>query len=180
MQEGTIARRYARALIEVAGDANVVADVQEQISAMSKAIKGQKDLRQVMRNPVFGTEERLKILSQLAHQMQLNEISQKFLTLLVQKDRIKYLDAIVDAYTAEADVLGGRLRAKVISATPLAEGDARRIVDSLEAYMGKTVVAEQEVDSAVLSGVRAQIGGLVFEGTLQARLERMRRQVMAN
>ena len=59
--------------------------------------------------------------------------------------------------------------AKALSASALAD-----IVRGLEKRTGKKIVADVAVDPSVIAGVRAQIGGTVFDATVRARLDRLR------
>ena len=96
----------------------------------------------------------------------------------MKKERINSLASILEAFSSEADRLADRMRAVISSAQPLSEDRLKTIVPSLEKRTGKKVVATAEVDESLMSGVRAQIGGLVFDGSLKARLQKMQRQLI--
>jgi F-type H+-transporting ATPase subunit delta len=94
--------------------------------------------------------------------------------LLVDKDRVPQLPAIADAFRDEVDAQVGRVRATILTAKPLAPQALADVVRGLEKRTGKKVVPDVAVDPSVIAGVRAKIGGLVFDATVRARLDRLR------
>jgi hypothetical protein len=74
-----------------------------------------------------------------------------------------------------ADARLGRVRAKVTSAVPLAPEEAKRIAQKLAQGAGAEVIVETLVDEALLGGVVAQVGSLVYDGSVRSQLEELRR-----
>ncbi len=179
MEEGTIGRRWARALADTLSegktDAAVLGQVEAELSALAKVFADkQGDFRQAMLDPSFTIEQRSSVLKEIAESNKFHEVSGKFLQLLVAQDRVRYLGDIAKAFQHEVDERTGRVRAVLTSAKPLSDGIQKDIVSALEKRTGKTVLAEVNVDESVISGVRAQIGGTVFDGTVRAQLDRLR------
>lgn len=178
MSEGKIARRYARALIEVASEEGLVDVVEREMGAFLQAVHGNDELKQIIFNPVFSVEERVAVVKSAAQSASWNSLTNRILLMLVEKARINSLEAILEAFSGEADRLANRLRATISSAQPLSQQRLGQIVNGLEKRTGKTVLAEADVDESLLSGVRAQIGGMVFDGSLKARLQELQRQLV--
>ena len=106
-------------------------------------------------------------------------VTARTLALLVDKDRLGFLTAIADAFRAEVDARTGQVRASITAAKPLDDAEVREVVAALEKRTSKKVLAEVDVDETVISGLKARIGGLVFDGTVRAGLERLRAELNA-
>ena len=158
MSEGKIARRYARALIEVASDAGLVDTVEGELKSFVTAVNDNEELKQVIFNPVFSVEERKAAVEGVSQMASWNPLTHKILMMLVNKERITSLESILEEFSNEADRLANRLRATISSAQPLSEQRLATIVNGLETRTGKRIVATAELDESLLSGVRAQIG----------------------
>jgi F-type H+-transporting ATPase subunit delta len=65
----------------------------------------------------------------------------------------------------------------VRSAAPLDDASANAIALHLAGATNARVIVEREVDPALLGGVVAQVGSLVFDGSVQTQLEDLRRQL---
>lgn len=183
MQDGTIGRRYARALahsLEEEGGTEALSKVEEQLSAVAALLEkstGHPEFRQAMLNPSFSAKDRKAILEKLAERYELHPIAHRALLLLVEKDRIPHLPSIARAFREEVDRKVGRVRALITSAAPLADNELKDVVKALEKKTGMKVVPEVKVDPEVISGVSAKIGGQVFDNTVRAQLDRLRAQL---
>jgi F-type H+-transporting ATPase subunit delta len=190
MQDGTIGRRYARALAQALGEADqekdyaswaqnteALARIEKELSALSELYAERGPFREAMRNPAFRVEERLAILDEIArvHGFQGNTL--RLLRLLVQRGRFQYLSSIAGAFREEVDEQIGQVRAQITAAQPIEKDVLAQIVSALEKKTGKTVLPEVRQDASLISGMTARIGGLVFDGTVKSRLERMKGQL---
>jgi len=72
------------------------------------------------------------------------------------------------------DDVAGRVRVRLASAAPLDEATEVRIRSALGRATGKTVIVEKTVDASLLGGVVAQVGDLVYDGSLRGELRNLR------
>jgi F-type H+-transporting ATPase subunit delta len=181
MQEGTIGRRYARALaLSLAeGSGERLTAIDEQLTALAALFDrrtGHADFRQAMLNPGFSAEQRKKVLTQIAKDNKFDDAVVSFLTLLVDKERLPHLQSIARSFRAEVDARTGRVRATIVTAKPLDAKDLGAIIAGLEKKTGKKVVPDVEVDPSLIAGVQARIGGLVYDATVRSQLERLKNE----
>jgi len=99
------------------------------------------------------------------------------LRLLNDRDRLMYVPSIARMGRDMADEAAGRVRGKVTSAVALSAEAVAQMADMLKQATLKNVTLETRVDPHVLGGASAQVGSLVFDGTLRSQLEEMRRQL---
>jgi F-type H+-transporting ATPase subunit delta len=189
MQEGTVGRRYARALIlalvspEAGASQDRLSKVEEELSALAALLDrrtGQADFRQAMLNPGFSSSQRKDVLKGIADAHKLDDMTSSFVRLLVDKDRIADLPIIARSFRDEVDNKVGRVRATILSAKALSPPALADIVRGLEARTGKKIVPDVAVDPSVIAGVQARIGGLVFDATVRSQLERLRADLNIN
>jgi F-type H+-transporting ATPase subunit delta len=181
MQEGTVGRRYARALVLAleGAPAETLAKIEDELSSLAALLDrrtGSPDFRQAMLNPSFSAEQRRKVLDAISDANKLEPIAKTFLALLVEKDRVPQLPSIAWAFRDEVDRKVGRVRATILTAKELSASALADIVRGLEKRTGKKVVPEVEVDPSVIAGVQAKIGGLVFDATVKSQLDRLRQE----
>ncbi len=115
------------------------------------------------------------MVAALATSLGLAETAANFLLLLADRDRLAYLPAIIQNFRDLADARLGRVRAKVTSAVPLSPDEAKRIAEKLAQGARAQVIVETAVDAALLGGVVAQVGSLVYDGSVRSQLEELRR-----
>lgn len=185
MQDGTVGRRYARALIQALEGApqEKLQKVEEELSALAALLDrrtGHREFRQAMLNPGFKPDERKQVLKDVAEAHKFEDISSTFVRLLVEKGRLASLPTIARQFREEVDQRVGRVRATILTAKPLSAQALADIVRGLEKQTGKKVVPEVAVDPSVIAGVQARIGGLVFDATVKSQLDRLRQDLNIN
>ena len=167
-----IARRYAKALIQSVSQKSDWQLIESDLKALSNAYMT-TPLKELFENPIFHPEERLSFAKQLG----LSKASERCLELLISHNRTFILPDLARSYTRELDMKLSRVRAKITSAKALSPEQLSSITGALFKRLGQEVIPETTIHPALLAGVRAQIGGLVFDGSLQAQFSQLRRDL---
>jgi F-type H+-transporting ATPase subunit delta len=174
---GSIPRRYARALFSLAVEKGRVDAWANSLAALKQAVESSPDLRDVLSNPVYSKEQRRPIVEKLAAALSLEAEPASLLFLLGDRNRLVLLGAVVDTFRALADEHLGRLRARVTSAVKLDDVAAQAIADKLSQATKAKVLLDRVVDPAILGGVVAEVGSLVYDGSVRTQLEDLRKQL---
>jgi F-type H+-transporting ATPase subunit delta len=172
----SIARRYARALLEVASETRSLDEVTSQISGFAKVLQQNQDLADILLNPAFTRAQRSSVVEALLKATGgVSPAVANLMRLLVDRGRLGYLPDIARVFLEMADARAGRVRGKVTSAVELSPETVTRIEQALERITQRDVVLERKVDPKVLGGVAAQVGSVVYDGTLRTQLEDLKR-----
>jgi F-type H+-transporting ATPase subunit delta len=173
---GSLSRRYAKALFQLAVAERREEEVVREIESFAGALKNPV-LNTVLNNPAFAVQSRKNIVVEVARSLQLSPLSIHFLSLLVERDRLSFFPAIVERYRRMLDEKKNQAEARVVAAAPLEEGDLQRLREALEKLSGKHVVIHQEVDASLIGGVVIHLEGKVYDGSVRAQLEKITKQV---
>ena len=172
---GSIARRYAKALFDLAVEQGKVEAWSQSLAALQEAVGASPELNDVLVNPIYTREQRRAISGKIAAALRLDAEPANLLYLLGDRNRLAYLGAVVDVFRELADRQLGRLRARVVSAVPLETTAAQAIADKLAHATRAQVILDRAVDPALLGGVVAQVGSFTYDGSVRAQLEELRR-----
>lgn len=175
----SIARRYARALIDVAHEGNKLDRIGEQLASFVQALQQNAELNAVMVNPAYNRAQRTAIIESMAKALGFEPELTNFMRLIVDRNRTTSLPDIARVFQDMADATAGRVRGKVTSAVPLPQESIRKVGQILETITQRKVVLETTVDPAILGGVSAQVGSVVYDGSLRTQLEELRRQLVS-
>jgi F-type H+-transporting ATPase subunit delta len=176
MIEGSLSRRYTRALFQLAREAGEEEKIGAEIEQFFSAHE-QSDLRKVLTNPAFPAAARKAILKQVIAGQQLSPLTGKFLSLLLERDRLDYLPGIVSNYRRLLNEAKGRVEARVVSAMALDGASIDQLRERLRGLSGKDVVLQQETDPALLGGLFVELEGRVYDGTIRTQLEKMKQRI---
>lgn len=171
----SIARRYARALFEIAGAD--FARIGEQLAMMASALLDDPALARFFQDPTVPKERRRALVEELITKGGFEEVVGNFIRLLDDKGRLAELQVISAAYSELVDQQAGKIRAEVRSAAALPKELADQLEESLSKATQKKVEITSSVDPSLLGGVVAQVGNFVYDGSLRTQLERMHRSL---
>jgi F-type H+-transporting ATPase subunit delta len=172
----SVARRYARALFELANEAGKTEAVQGALFALAHAFETSPELRGLFENPSHSRAQRWAVLEELLGAVKAKDPSLlNAIQLLNDRDRLAHLPLIARLFGEMADERAGRVRGKVTAAVPLSKEALHRLETVLAQITQREVVLETHTDPSVLGGVAAQVGSHLYDGTLRSQLEHLRR-----
>jgi F-type H+-transporting ATPase subunit delta len=173
----SIARRYARALLEIAADANAVDDLGQQLQALAATLEQSPELRGLLSNPAFSRDARQRSFDAIAAALGLAPTVANLVRLLIERERAADLEQIAHIYRDLSDERAGRARAEVRAASRLSPEQLREIETVLSRAVSRTVTAEARIDPALLGGAVAQVGSFLFDGSIKGQLRELRREL---
>jgi F-type H+-transporting ATPase subunit delta len=176
MIEGSLGRRYTKALFQLAREAGQEEQVGQEVEQFYAAYSG-SELQTVLTNPAFRFDSRKNILVQITAGQGLSPLTIHFLSLLLERNRLAYLPGIVSSYRRMLNEAKGRVEGKVVGARPLEPAMLDRLGQMLGGISGKEVVLEQETDPALIGGVLIELEGTIYDGSVRTQLEKMKQRI---
>jgi F-type H+-transporting ATPase subunit delta len=170
-----IAEVYARSLFEVAQEHDVLDDVHEQLGEFADALSESRELQVFFFSPYFSSEEKKDGIGKAVEDA--DERLVRFLELLAERHRMPVLFRIrreFEALYAEERKL---LPVTITSAVELDKSTVKRIGDEIQDRTGKRIELTTSVDPDVIGGLSMQVGNMIMDATIRARLERLRKEV---
>jgi F-type H+-transporting ATPase subunit delta len=171
------ARRYAKALHDVAREAGAAEVIGQELEQVATVCAGDAGAHDVLTRPWIKPGDRRAVAMAIAQKVGARQLVQDFVGLVADRGRADHLPEIVGAYRTLVDAELGRARAQVRTAVALTDGERRELSGKLEHALGKRVILEEQVDATLLGGFIAQVGSLIFDGSLDGQLARMRQRL---
>ena len=171
------ARRYARALLDVALEGKQAEPLRAELDAIVAVVAGHRDLAALLSNPAVSAERKRKLVAAVAKQAKASELLGRLLGLLGERDRLGELPAVAAAYAKLLNAHKGVVAAEAVSAAPLDETQARAVAQALGSVTGREVDLTSRVDPALLGGMLVNMEGRTYDGSVRARLQSLRRRL---
>ena len=169
------AKRYAQAVFEIALGRKELDRWQSDLRTIASL--GEDDtLIAWLENPKFRFDDKVRLLSEQLGGI--NPLALNLVYLLVARGRLSMIGGIADEYQRLLDSYRGIELAEVITAVPLDDEDRLRLGERLGAVVGKKVVVKPEVDSSLIGGFIARIGGRLLDGSTRSKLEALKRELV--
>lgn len=173
-----VAKRYARALFELATEQGQVEKIGQALDAVATALQQSDELWGVVENPKHPLEVKRNVMQAIAERVGAPITVTHALMMLTERRRLRHLRAIADAYQSMAEEKAGRLRAEVVSAAPLPDAYYRELEATLSEVTGRKVTLVRRTDPSLIGGVVAKVGDTVFDGSIRNRLRDIRHQLL--
>jgi F-type H+-transporting ATPase subunit delta len=174
MVTGSLARRYARAILEI-GTANGNLDkLGADLRSLAKAMRESTELVTALTNPAIRRADRRRVIDGLLQAIGAEPLSKNLVYLLLDGERLSSVEAISREVDAMIEARSGRMSAELTSARPLDAGQLSQIITALEKLSGKKVAVTRREDPDLLGGVVAKLGDTVYDGSLRTQLRTLR------
>ena len=165
---------YATALIDSLESAADIQHAARDLETFRDLMAKLPALGRVLQYPGFTIEKRTKILGEVLAKTNPHPVARRFLNVVLSKERIGDLGAMIDAFHRLADARQKIASAEVVSAVPLDKAARASMEKTLAARTGGEVRVTYRTDAALLGGVQTRIGSTVYDGSLRKQLERIR------
>jgi len=164
--------RYATALFEISQESGLTNDYLEQAQLICDNIACD-DAHRVLTHPRITSDEKFAFL-QNAFGEHIHQDLLGFMRLVTSKNREAFL---LPALRKLVDMIKTHQRqttARVVSAVPLSDEQATRLVESLEKKLNKKVDVTVLVDPAVIAGISIHVDGYFLDRTVKSMLKDMK------
>ena len=175
MSEIQVASRYAKSLIDLAAEQNVLEPVKADIASFINVLRANPELRAVLKNPIIGTDKKLSILTELFGK-DFNKMILSFFAIVVRKGRSEVLYATAKEFITEYNLRSGIIKATVTSATPLSEANREQIVRIVQEATSNQVQLESKIDENLIGGFVLKVGDRQFDASIANNLNKLKKE----
>jgi F-type H+-transporting ATPase subunit delta len=174
MSEITVATRYAKSLIDLAKEQNVLEAVRADMSLFEQTVKANSQLEAVLRNPIIQQDKKAGVLVGIFGD-KVNKITIAFFKLVVSKGRAELLYPTAQEFVNQYDVLKHIVRATVTSAVPLSADNRNQVIDEVKKIAAGEVVLTEKVDASLIGGFILTVGDKQIDTSVSSSLTRLRK-----
>ena len=167
------AKRYARAVFELAREEDRVEEWQRHLASI-RDLFSDAHVASVLQNPTIPAARRMELV---AAPRFLDPEAGNLVRLLIESGRVDEIAGIADEFELLADSEAGRVRAVVTTAVLLSTDDRERLAKQLSQKLGEEVRLDAVVDEGILGGLKLQYGDHLIDASVATRLQQLRRRL---
>ncbi|WP_028776582.1 F0F1 ATP synthase subunit delta [Shimazuella kribbensis] len=176
MSNSLVAKRYGRALFEVAQGHSLLQEVEADLKLVLESLTS-SDIAKWLSHPATSAERKKAILENSFATV--SAMTKNFLFLLVDEGRENELAGIVAEYRKLALEASNMAEAIVTTAYSMTTSEKAELITTFSKIIGKKLVIEEQVDSDILGGVIVQVGDRLYDGSLKTKLLRFQERLNA-
>ena len=135
--------------------------------------KGDAKLSYYLLSPMYPEDQRRQALLAVMKSCCLQDLSQRFLTVIFDRNRLVALPEIVLAFTELAERQAGLVRVEVKVARPLEAEEQGQIERILQQKIGGHTVISWKIAPEILGGMIVVYEGKILDGSVSGRLTKL-------
>lgn len=152
--------RYVNALYSAASKNNKLDAVEGDLKKLAGLYKTDSKFKDFMVNPLINPVQKTQIFeSELKKKLNLTDLSVKFLSVVSENRRLKFLPEIEAAFHQIMSAVRNELPCSIISAKPLPDAKRKEIEDSLKAFTSKKLIINYSTDPSLMGGLIVDFNG---------------------
>jgi F-type H+-transporting ATPase subunit delta len=173
------ARHHARALLGITGQrgGDESLRLRGELRQLAGLLEQHRELRAALQRPGVDSESRRRTLVAITEGAGASKLLVALAGVLAARDQLAFLPAIAEAYGAMVNAARGIVPAEVTGAVALSARQETALAEALRATVGAELERTTRVDPQVLGGLRVNMGGRTYDGTVRAQLAALRRRL---
>lgn len=172
----TLARPYARAVFEIARDADALAEWSQTLARVAEIVSNE-DVARLMGNPNVADAKLADSIISIAGGDELPEDRASYVRLLTDNGRLAQAPEIADQFEVMRAEYENRVDVTVVSAAAFSEQQQQALSESLEQRLSAKVNLSFERDEQLIGGAVIRAGDLVIDHSLSSQLVRMQQRL---
>lgn len=172
MLNQAVARRYARAIFDLAQEKGLVDQVDQELNLVATMIESNRQLKAVMDDVLISPEVKRDLVEKI-FAGKVSPLVMNFLLLVVRKRREAWIPVMYRSFLDLANEARGIVEVEVRSAVPLPDQTLATLENKLQTRLGKRVKFETQVAPELLGGLVVRVGDELMDGSVRTRLRRI-------
>ena len=173
MSDIRVASRYAKSLIELAGEKGVLEQVHQDMLLFSSVVAQNRGFELLLTNPVIKSDKKLKVINSI-FTGKVQPMTLLFFNLVARKSREAVLLPMTAEFEKQYNEVKGIQIATVTSAYPLAPTQRESLIKRLTAETGKKIQLKESVDPALIGGFVLRVGDRQIDSSVRNSLRKLR------
>ena len=171
-------KSYAVALYELAKENSELSNVEDGMNGLKKLLDDNYDFKEMISNPTVEKEEKQKIMFVIADQYNFSQILKNFLGFITIKNRLFFLDKIINSFLNIVSVDKGELIAKFISSKQLSKKELESIQIELSKDFKSPIKMNYIYDPNLIAGLVIQVGSVMVDTSIKSKLKQLEKNMI--
>ncbi len=179
MQESIVASRYAKSVIELAKEQNVLEFVVHDMALFAKVCAENHALIATLKSPIIKHDKKLTILKKL-FEGKVNPITISLFEIISRKNREEYLVEIAVEFGKQYREMRNILSGTVTTSFPINDDLRSQFKGIVSSAYGKEVELTEKVDKEIIGGFILKVGDRQIDESIKNKLQRLKNKFKDN
>ena len=176
IKDTKIAKRYARALFDIASEDQSYNDWLDKLKLISDT-EADKDFANVLNSTKISLSKKINTIDEV-FKGKLNTLQLNFLKLLTKNQSFSIIQDIHKQFVGQVEKLNNIIRVSVTSPYKISDDLKDQISNLVNEISGAESVIEEKIDSELIGGVVIRLGDTVIDGSIKNKVKQLRRELV--
>ena len=180
MKETRVARRYAKSLISLAEEREMLDQVKKDVLIIKSVCEENYDFSNLLKSPIVSSDKKNTILNKIFSE-KISGLSLTFINLITEKKRESILHSITDNFIDFYNQSKNIKPSIIITPNKITEEMREKILIQIKSILGNSSIEFKEyIDESLLGGFILRIGDLEFNASISNKLKLLKRNFVSN
>ena len=171
-------KSYAVALYELVKKNSELSNAEAGMNSLKKLLNDNSDFKEMILSPTVGKEEKKKVMFGIADKYHFSQTLKNFLGYITIKNRLFFLDKIIDNFLTIVSTNKGELRAKLVSSKQLSKKELENIQSELSKDFKSSIKIEYKYDPNLIAGLIIQVGSVMVDTSIKSKLKQLEKNMI--
>ena len=171
-------KSYALALYELAKENSELNKVEDEMNGIKVLLSKSSDFKEMILNPTIQKEEKNKVIIKMVDQYSFCQTLKKFLGFLTIKNRLFFLNQIIDSFLDIVSSSKGELKAKLLSSKKLSNVELEKIRSELSKDFQSPIKIDYKYDPNLIGGLVIQVGSVMIDTSIKNKLRQLQKSMI--
>ena len=178
VRDDSIEGRYASVLFSTASKNNSLYKVYADLEWLAALVNESKDFENMTKNAGLSPKDFAPINNELKRVGDLQDLTHRFLEVLVNNERLPDLPHIVEKYIKLYNVMNKEEKVTIISAEELSREEKKQVQDALgQGFKGTQFTTDFQIDTSILGGLQMYTESKFMDLSLKSRIDRIQSEI---
>lgn len=173
------AYRYAKSLLGLAVEQNLLEDAYADMKRIASTCSESRDFVVFLRSPVVKADKKIAVINAVFGGT-LSKLSSGFIAIIAQHRRENILAEIAESFVLQYREYNKISLAEVITAYKLDEAQRERIIAAIRKNEGHEVHISEKTDPSIIGGIIVRVGDRQYDGSILRKLRLLRKDFSTN
>ena len=170
-------REYAVALFTLTAEENLTEDYLVHMKTVADILAENEEYIEFLASPAISLAERISSVDE-AFGEDFPEYALSFIKVLTENGKIRSIFGCIEEFRKLAMSVSAKTDAVIYSAVELSDEQKKAVCEKLSKVTEKQVEATYIIDESLIGGIRIEVEGKTFDGTLRHRLQEVKDVIM--
>lgn len=179
MSQFVIASRYAKSLVDIAQEKNLLEVVKGDMQLFLAAYKSSMDFELLLKSQIITNEKKAAVVNAL-FASRVHQVSLSIFNISIKKGRANILDQVALDFIRQYNKIKGIEVATILTAAPISKEVEASFVKMIEGITSSKIELQTKVEPKLIGGFVVKVGDRQIDESVSSKLNKLKVEFSKN